>query len=436
MTDHSTQLVPEPASKTRLQKLASRSERGAVLIEAAVAIPVLLLVILGALEFGVAWEAKSSTTNGLRSGLIRAASIADKPETDIRIIQSIIGEIGPDRASRIEWIVIYDASANSGDQQMTIDQCSAQTGAAPSDGGGNGGVPNVCATYGPGFIGEILTTGDADTFQMANFSLDGTCSGVADPEFCAPSRTLGGDIEVGIAFEYDHQWLTGIFPFDAPTFTETQSSSTFASEGADISGNTSFASSSGIIFGGTNGTFDSDPTNFTYTGSGNNESVTAPSGDTILGLFGPGDSALFTQPVANAYTQVCYTFDLHIIGTWEGNPTATDPIPDQFLLDVGRDGTNEFSDAFNQNSSTSVGGRTATATNQLDLRSASDSELTEPNGYDVLDNINNFDDNTFRIDECVDVVGGPGDLEILFSSTLDQGRGELWAIDNLQVAVI
>ncbi len=228
----STHQQPEVAPMSGFQKVlrAHRNrERGAVLVEAAIAIPLLLFVILGSLEFGVGWEAKSATTGGLRSGLLRASALANEPETDLLTLQSIVGEIGADNADRISWVVIFDADPGNGTINEIVDEC--------RDAVLGGGTRAFCVGYTQQNLIDIATT---NTIDFTNFdqTQDATCdTGLLDSgDFCATSRTLSGDIEVGVAFEYQHRWLTGILPFGAPTFREVQTSSTFTAQGADING--------------------------------------------------------------------------------------------------------------------------------------------------------------------------------------------------------
>ena len=213
-----------------------KHDRGAVLVEAAIAIPMLLLVILGATEAGLGWEAKSSTVSGVRTGVLRASTIGDRPETDIRVLQSIIGEVGADNVDRIEWIRIFEAS---GDPDVKFQTCAADPGGFPG-----------CVVYDASFINEVVTTPDAALFQQTRFDqgIGGsspdpttgrftayTCaSGAIDENWCASSRTIGGDTQFGVAISYKHEWFTGIFPFDSPTFQEYVISSTFASGGTNI----------------------------------------------------------------------------------------------------------------------------------------------------------------------------------------------------------
>jgi len=211
-------------------------DRGAVLVEAALAIPLLLLVILGSIEAGMAWDAKSGTTNALRSGVLRGASIGDRPETDLRILQSVIGEVGADDVAQLEWVIVFDGSSNGGNHTQTVNECAA---AISAGGIGGGGGSSRCVVYPPSVLQQVADS----TLTLASFDSGGSptdstgylCddgAGIIDSNYCAPSRTFGGvDAQVGIALQFSHEWTTGIFPFDAPTMREIGVSSTFVNDG-------------------------------------------------------------------------------------------------------------------------------------------------------------------------------------------------------------
>lgn len=305
-TDHTA--IPEKEGPTMDRCSLFRrlvDDRGAVLVEAAIAIPLLLFVILGSLEFGIAWETKSSTTNGMRSGLLRAATLADDDVTDLRILQSIIGEVGGDDAENISWVVIFRVDPGD-DIDMVADAC-----ADAIDFGGT--VPN-CVGYSNMTILDVANTTDANDFHMMNFDqggglqADGTydCrTGVLDSSYCAGSRTINGDVQIGIAFEYEHDWLTGILPFDGPTFREIQTTSTFAEDGIVITG-------TNLAVGPGNTAIDED-----YGGPGN---TLAP---TTLSLAVAGNNAtatvqeqIYSVPIG-LDTEVCVELDLILMGDWD-----------------------------------------------------------------------------------------------------------------------
>ena len=203
------------------------SERGAVLVEAALAIPLLIVLIFGAIEAGMAWEARSSSTSGVRTGLLRAASLGDKPETDLRILQSVVGEIGPDRVGDIGWVVIFDAT--NPDHDTTVANCAAAAA--------GGGLSTTCNTYTGAQLAQVV----AATITIDDFDDGGggepatyTCdSSKLDSNWCAGSRLgAAGAVNVGVAVRLNHDWFTGVLPGDGIEFTEFAVSSTLVGDQA------------------------------------------------------------------------------------------------------------------------------------------------------------------------------------------------------------
>ena len=322
----------EVAPMSGFQKILSahrNRERGAVLVEAAIAIPLLLFVILGSLEFGVGWEAKSATTSGLRSGLLRASTLADDPHTDLRTLQSIIGEVGADKADRIRWVVIFDADPANGDLNSIVDACRDAVLGGPQE--------SFCVGYTRQTLIDIATT---TTIDVSDFdpSIDSTCdTGLLDEgQFCATSRIINGDIEIGVAFEYEHSWLTGILPFNSPTFREVQTSSTFAAGGVDITSSNPISAGATTVLlapglppsGFSNGTVVALPADPSV-------SVLGPFSD---GSTGPSSTVLTIDSIPAGTTEVCVTFDLHIIGGWERGPyegLGAGKLGDDFTVGIG-----------------------------------------------------------------------------------------------------
>ena len=60
--------------RARARARASRQDQGAVLVEAAIVFPVLVLLVLGIMEFGLAFASASTTTASSRSGARLAAT--------------------------------------------------------------------------------------------------------------------------------------------------------------------------------------------------------------------------------------------------------------------------------------------------------------------------------------------------------------------------
>lgn len=376
-------------------------ERGAVLVEAALAVPILLLVILGSIEAGMAWEAKSATTAGVRTGLLRAASIGDQPETDLRILQSIIGEVGADNVDGLEWVVIFDAT--NPNHAATIESCRlAEAG---------GGIFDTCNTYGAGTQFADIVAG---TITQANFDDGGNVVGssyVCDPtlidaNWCAPKRLVNGDIQIGIALSYQHDWFTGIFPGDGVDFEDYSTSSTFVGDGSSITpsgGN--YTPPSSVVYD--SGSFDPSVPWFSgWTGVDATRISSVPNDSTrnFLGPFGTNEQFSLYLDNLESHTQVCVTFDLYVINSWDNDNGWG---PDTFNLEI--DNTEEYEFATNM-------GEDVGETERDTL------------GYGS----GNWGDAVVPVSVCVPHTGS--DVTIDFISDLTESIGnESWGIDNLVV---
>lgn len=393
-----------------------RRERGAALVEAAIAIPLLLLVIMGSVEFGFAWEAKSASVSGMRSGVLRAAAIGDKPHTDMSILQSVVGEIGADKTDQIEWVMIFKADAS-----MTEDARIADCQATGTD----------CVIYFGGtgsILDQVATTTDAQTVKDDNFD-DGLGAVVAgsyqcdvsklDKNWCAGKRTDGDqDTEFGLAVRYQHEWFTGIFPFNPPVFEDATITSTFLHEGAtSITPVNNVPTNIGNVFD--SGGFSSlangglVPPGFTLNGGAVDPAVhldSNPPGQPIefFGRFG-SDTLNLTVPTTAPHTEVCVSFTLYILGSWD----VSGGYKDTFSFDVNTaDGVKEIDD-------------------QVYARGDTLGDLGYPGG--------GYQDQgrTVQVGEtCVPHTGDSVDLvfsAIMTNTNLDN---EAWAIDDLSIRVV
>ena len=219
-----------PTSKRANLVNRLRHDRGAVLVEAAICIPILLLLVLGLTESGFAWEARSATVSGVRTGVLRASSLAGDQDTDLRVLQSVIGEIGAENVDNLNWVMIFEAG---GDAEAKFQDCLA---ALPS-------CDSVIYNNSANLFTDIVAIPDGmagDTFALNRFEPgtgfdpatgDYTCVGGG---WCPGERIDDGDTTLAVAINYTHPWLTGIFPFGDPTFEEYVVSSTFTDGGVDI----------------------------------------------------------------------------------------------------------------------------------------------------------------------------------------------------------
>ena len=408
--------VRSTLSKTRARW---RNQRGAVIVETALAIPILLMVIMGSIEFGFAWEAKSATASGVRTGVLRAASIGDQPETDMRILQSIIGEIGTENVDRIEYVMVFNATGHT-DKQAAIDGCAAGAGTTQ------------CALYSTSVLQAVSATADPAAYQAANFDLGGNVTrdgagdidgyactfGKLDTNWCAGSRTVLNDVEIGIAVKYNHEWVTGIIPFDAPVFDDYSISSTFLSSGSQIS-----PSAVGVTTGtATNystdftagGTLSGNP-DVTWTGADDSDiktthpTATAPRD--YLGRFGKDEVLSLQVDNLAAHNNICVSFDLIIIGSWDSDPRWG---PDYFQVDIDADGDLEHNVNY--------------AHNQTDDASEEDTL-----GFQA-ETGTGWGDHVVPVTICQPHTSSTLNIDFKAVLTNSNLNNESWAIDNLTVS--
>ena len=303
-----------------------KHDRGAVLVEAALCIPLLIVVIFGAVEAGLAWEAKSATVSGVRTGTLRASSDAENPGVDLRVLQSVIAEVGGDNVSRINSIVIFEVTGDAG---------SAFAGCI---GGGTGNCVQYDQTVLSGVAAGTVTLADFDngsgtsvTDPITGEITDYQCaSGFLDSGWCAGERVDDGDVQLGVGINYTHQWFTGILPFGPPTFQEYVTSSTFTDGGVDINPGTPVATPfTGILVNNFN--FDQDPnglfgSNITFTNFEPTDTGITPYSD---GLGGPGlgagtEISTISLSGLDDTAQVCVSYDLYVFGDVEDSGGAQD----------------------------------------------------------------------------------------------------------------
>lgn len=156
----------------------SAGERGVALVEFALILPILLTLIVGIAEFGLAFKDFLSVSNAAREGARVAASAGNEATADCSVRVHIAESFTALTLSQLDRLEIFQSNS-SGDP-----------------------IPGKINTY--TYIG-----GDP-----ANCSTSWTESVLWDPvtrnTITGPSTQL--DI-IGIRLIYDHEWITNLGPF-------------------------------------------------------------------------------------------------------------------------------------------------------------------------------------------------------------------------------
>src|SRR2546421_6087089 len=90
-------------------------ERGQALVEFALLLPLLLLLIVGIIEFSFVWNSRNTVQFASRDGSMLAAEGGSLPGTDCLVLDRIEHDIvSPARAIRVQEVMIYWADKNGG----------------------------------------------------------------------------------------------------------------------------------------------------------------------------------------------------------------------------------------------------------------------------------------------------------------------------------
>jgi len=168
----------------------SAGQRGAVAVEMAIVVPVLVLLGFGMLEFGLAFKAKLDMSHAVNQATRNATVLGTDDYADIEILKALEAGLNGDLAVVVH-VDIFDADTDgspvSWDRYMP-------------DAGGCGWVPCPDPDLG------APTYGTPDDFKPCNRDV-----------------TLDGDgvDTIGVQVEYNHTWVTGVLGMDPQVWHET-----------------------------------------------------------------------------------------------------------------------------------------------------------------------------------------------------------------------
>ncbi|MEM9563842.1 MAG: TadE/TadG family type IV pilus assembly protein [Actinomycetota bacterium] len=176
---------PKPADRNR-----TGDERGAALVEFAIVSSVLLILVFGVFETGMAWSDSQLVTQAARSGARSVSQLGIDTEADSFAVQSIEAALG-DLSGDLTRIVIYDASAIDGSMSAA---CAA---ASPP------GVAGQCSIYDQTDFGTYASWVD----------------GAWPPSGRDNSLETGHNL--GVLVEVDRPFITGFLGGTSFTMTDT-----------------------------------------------------------------------------------------------------------------------------------------------------------------------------------------------------------------------
>jgi Flp pilus assembly protein TadG len=182
-----------------------RSEKGQAILEFAMLLPILLLLIVGLIEFSFVWNSRNTVLFASRDGSMLAAEGGSLAGTDCVVLQRIEGDIvSPAVALRVQEVDVYWSDGNGnqiGSNQNVYTRGGSRTCTYP-DGS------SITVPY---------------TLTTANYVESSRCDVLAG---CGGSHTTVDTI--GVRVTYRHFWLTSFVRFAGSGVIFTEASITRA----------------------------------------------------------------------------------------------------------------------------------------------------------------------------------------------------------------
>ncbi len=200
--------------RSRRSSNGASRDRGAVFIEFALLLPVLLLFAMGIVEYGMGWRAANDVNAAARDGARSGTSASAYATADRSVLVSIANNLASSGdLDGVEKIIVYKASSANG---QVPGSCLAKTnpsGSASSP-GFVVGVGGVCNVYGPGQLTYLLNGSNASNNGPWVNSAGTGCDGSdLDAPWCPAIRnhslTSNSFDYMGVYVKLKHSSITG-----------------------------------------------------------------------------------------------------------------------------------------------------------------------------------------------------------------------------------
>lgn len=186
-----------------------RSDRGATIVEAAIVTPVVMLILLSVLEFGMLFRNYLTVTQMTRDAARTASAYGDDFDADFRIASIAANTAKVATSGEVKRMVVFKGS----NEELSVVPDICKT-ARHDDPLVNADLADILSGPENCIILTPDTWRDAERYGCNNF---GNTAG-DDPDFdlnwCPTLRDVaatGGTDYVGVWVEFEHRWVTGLF---------------------------------------------------------------------------------------------------------------------------------------------------------------------------------------------------------------------------------
>jgi Flp pilus assembly protein TadG len=182
----------------------ARGDDGAVLVEAALVFPLLILLVFGIMDIGFGFRDRLTVQTAIRSGVRAGSALGNDRAADYEVLQGIRSAIADIPSSKIERIVVFRSATVAGTVPA---QCAAGTSTS------NGTEP--CNVY---------TAADL-VRPRSDFAGTNSCDPTApDASWCPTSRetraSVGTDY-IGVWISVQHDQVAGVLPVAGVKIVDT-----------------------------------------------------------------------------------------------------------------------------------------------------------------------------------------------------------------------
>ena len=170
-------------------------QKGAVLVELTLIVPVLVTIVLGMFEIGMAWGASQTVVQASRSGARTVSQLGQYGYADQEALRAVLSSFGND-VNQVRRVSVYLYDDSQPDGVPTT--C--------TDGSGNPASGTGCNSYGPADFVEVA---NASHFAASDTSCGSGASAAWCPTVRSDSQTTA--TLVGVEVEYAHTPVSGFF---------------------------------------------------------------------------------------------------------------------------------------------------------------------------------------------------------------------------------
>jgi len=193
----------------------ARGERGSIIVEFALVLPLLLMLVLGVIEFGTVHRNRTMISEGARSAARIESqagnSVNPNPSADLYALTTFASATSSLVGATLLKVVIYKSTTVAG----TVP--AACLTATMNDSSPNG-VAGVCNVYTPNQVAQAASGSPA---ALASFGC--ASPGTWDHQWCVSTRnaTLAGADWVGIWVQFQYKNQTSLLPYSSATLTDS-----------------------------------------------------------------------------------------------------------------------------------------------------------------------------------------------------------------------